>query len=72
MSYRACRAALLHLAAEIEQRSGDERWVVTIGDVFSAGHRRREACVELELSGGSERETEVALDVLRQAVREVA
>lgn len=71
MHHRECRVALLQLAAEIEAASLCGEWIVTIGDVFIAGHGRKQARIELELAVGSTSEAEAGLEVLRRAVQEV-
>lgn len=55
--WRGAQADMHRLAAEIEERSRDERWVVNVpGGVGSLGKGRLGGVVGLELADGSEAE----------------
>lgn len=71
LPYRQCRAWMFGLAAEVEERSTEAGWIVRVQDVFLAGGGRKQSYLELELFSGSMDEAEAALEVLRQAVKEV-
>lgn len=63
--HRALRAAVLRLAAEIEERSGGaDRWVVNVGHCSSDTHGR----VEIELVRGDETEVRRAVQVAAAAI----
>ena len=69
--FRAARAEMLRIAAAVEERSGEERWVVEPEqNVGPLGGGRVSCSVAIELAGGGAGEGERAEAVLRDVVRE--
>ncbi len=72
MTQREFRAAVLRLAAEIEEKSEDERWLVHVerGEAYGLpGRETRSARIWIEAMTGSEEEEQRALATLIAVVQ---